>query len=162
MRLPKCVALDHLDPGPAGWRHVGTRVTYGGYVRPHPDHEVWVQDGEKLSDLVSAVNFSGRLWRDDRIDALSETKKWLKGKDAWVVGSYPAAFAVFSGGIVGTVINLIGVHPAAAGLGLAERLIRHVGGTFTAGTYEDNAAARRLYEKLGMKEFKREEVFHEN
>jgi len=159
MPLPKCVVLDYLDPGPLSWRHMGTRITYRGRVIRIPDKHVRWVDACYVSDCIGSVDFSGRLWRDTRIDAYAETKKWIKGKYAYALGKYPAAFAIIRND--GT-IELIGVHPAAAGLGLAERLIRHVGGTITAGTYTDNVPARKLYERLGMKEIKREEVFHEN
>jgi ribosomal protein S18 acetylase RimI-like enzyme len=162
MPMPKCVVLDSL-PGPSGYRHIGTRITYRGWVRHQPDPEVRVEYGKNLFQLVEGVDFNGRLWRDSRIDGLVETKKWLEHREAFAIGRYPAAFALFSGvNADGVTLDLLGVHRAATGLGLAERLLRYVGGPITAGTYSDNKAAIKLYKKLNMKEIKREEVFHEN
>ena len=158
MPLPKCVVVKKIEDGPVGWRHIGTRVTYSGNLYRRPDDSVRREMGKNVWYLAREIKWSGRLWRDSRIDALHETKVWLRKQTAYVIGKYPAAFGVFEEGT----IKLIGAHPAAAGLGLAERIIRHVGGQITAGTYEDNEAARGLYKKLGMKEIRREEVFHEN
>lgn len=162
MPLPKCVTVspDSGFPRPEG-RYIGRRVTYSGRVKRKELRDTMVSSvpGWTVLPLASEINWSGRLWKDEAIekaDAWEETKKFISQREVQKLAD--VAFVMWDTDR----INLIGVHPACVGLGLAERLIRSTcGNNVIAGTYKDNVAACLLYEKLGMELIAAREVFHQ-
>ena len=170
MALPLCVKIDTDDAAfkaqfkaleSEGWRFIGQLDIYKGEV-------FGSCEGVRISAeppvcLASQISWSGRLWRDKEVlqgEAWSETESLFTKEDliCYVIGKAPAAFGLFDR----ERIVLIGVHPAARGLGLAKMLIKHVahGGEIIAGTYADNEAAIALYKSVGMKRVKSQAVFH--
>lgn len=172
MQLPKCVKVDlddkrsrdHLES--ESWRLVGALVTYRGRIHRQNDSRVDMCRGESVLELAAQIEWHGRLWKDpeisedDRWKEMREFLQWLDSKGNTELHVYRMVNAAF---IVCSVdrVHLIGVHPAAAGLGLAAGLIRsRFDVEVTAGTYSDNDAAKNLYKSLDMKVVKQQAVFH--
>jgi len=142
-----------------GWRQVGVLVTYRGSIYRNSDRRVKLCRGIDVIEIADEIRWTGRLWRDPRISskkAWSETMRFIE-KSPLVYRIGHAAFIIADDGRV----KLIGVHPVARGLGLGRILMRDCfDGQVTAGTYDDNDGARRLYESLQMRAIKFQTVFH--
>jgi len=169
--LPECAVVPEHDFPTRdalvreGWRYIGTRITYekrclwkfgrrSRLVRQ-------AQPGEVLS-LAEQIPWGGRYWRDPEV---SDDAAWRQLRhsiistpdDVYMLKN--AAFAIIVFGIV----CLVGVHPAASGLGLGRTLLKHAlygENRIKAGTYADNKGARRLYESLGMRPNETRAVYH--
>ena len=172
MPLPKCVKCDAEDSMSRTalieerWRLVGILQTYFGSPREQGNWPAEIADYKPglTGELLRAIEWSGRLWRDSEVSqqtALTETLKILHDNEpqTYVIGSSPSAFAVFRG----CELLLIGVHPKARGLGLGKALIRNAMLDRTClltGTYSDNKVAVGMYHSLGMSLVRSEAVFH--
>lgn len=165
MPLPKCVKVnehDHVSRETLegeGWRYVGTLDTYEGEIDREVDPRVTKATPDEAWNIATKIDWTGRLWRDfeiPTIEAWAETERFIRSDEYFLYKIGGAAFGIFDE----ERIALIGVHPAAQGIHLAERLIRNQFSFVRAGTYSDNTPAIKLYRRLGMKFISSQAVFH--
>ena len=167
--LPRCVKIDFLDKQSQrnlldeGWREIGQLMTWRGIVDRVDSKHVKQVRGEDVVALAKEIKWSGRLWSDTLVSrraAREETERYLLETSDPIHKIGEVGFIVSTA----TRIGLIGVHPMAAGCGLAATMIRATRpehpSWLEAGTYYHNEAARSLYPGIGMKLDRRELVFH--